>query len=552
MDIRSFASHAGCTSSGENGDDLEDGFSELEDPTDAIQEASSGDESIDELISEEDAAATLMDNAFLELGTEVGVEKKSSKARATSPMTEAILAAQPLDIYKVLDKWVKEGNEVTRKEVTLAFLHLRKRKLFLKALKLSEWLESTKHLDFLESDYASHVDLIAKASGIYQADDYINKVPESFRGEHVYRTLLANCVSTTHVKKSEEVFNKMKDLKFPLTTFTCNQLLLLYKRTNKKKIADVLLLMEKENIKPSLFTYQLLIDVKGLCKDISGMEQIVETMKGEGVEVNTRIQASLARHYAASGLKDKAEAVLKEMEGESIQRNRWVCKILLPIYASLGMAEEVDRLWEVCKPSLGMGECMAAIVAWGKLGRIGDAEETFEKMLKMLNKPTSRHFSVLLKVYTDHKMIAKGKELVRRMAETCPSIWPSTLDSVIKLYIDAGEVEKADKILDAAYVRNNGKPMFTSFLAIMDQYADRGDIHNSERIFQKMRQAGYISRVQQYQSLILAYKKAKSPAYGFAERMKADSIYPDKAMSNLLAQVDVFRKRKTEMDELLG
>ncbi|XP_073132512.1 pentatricopeptide repeat-containing protein At1g15480, mitochondrial-like isoform X2 [Henckelia pumila] len=523
----------------------------MEGLTDAIQETLSGDENIDDqLISEEDAAATYMDNVVSETGTEVdGEEKESSKTRATSPMTEAILAARPLTIHKVLDKWVEEGKEVTRKEVASAFLHLRKRKSFLKALKLSEWLESTKHFDFLEKDYASHVDLIAKTSGIFLADDYINKIPESFRGELVYRTLLANCAASTHVKKSEEVFNKMKDLNFTLTTFTCNQLLILYKRTNKKKIADVLLLMEKENIKYSLFTYLVLIDVKGSSKDVSGMEQVVEAMKAEGLEVDTRIQASLARHYAANGLKNKAEAVLKEMEGENIKKNRWVCKTLLPIYASLGKADEVDRLWKVCESNPALEECMAAILAWGKVDRIEAAEETFETMLKMLKKPASNHFSVLLKVYTDHKMLEKGKELVRRMAKTCRSIWPSTLDSLVKLYIDAGEVEKADLILDVAYISNKGRPMFSSFLAVMHQYANSGDIHNAEKLFQKMRQAGYISRLKPYQLLIQAYTNAKSPAYGFSERMKADNIYPDKAMSKMLAQVDAFRK--TEMDELL-
>ncbi|KAL8225393.1 hypothetical protein R6Q57_017950 [Mikania cordata] len=68
----------------------------------------------------------------------------------------------------------------------------------------------------------------------------------------------------------------MKDLNLPVTAFACNQLLLLYKRTDKKKIADVLLLMEKENVKPSLFTYRLLIETKGMSNDIIGMEQVLE------------------------------------------------------------------------------------------------------------------------------------------------------------------------------------------------------------------------------------------------------------------------------------
>ncbi|XP_012854547.1 PREDICTED: pentatricopeptide repeat-containing protein At1g80270, mitochondrial-like [Erythranthe guttata] len=151
---------------------------------------------------------------------------------------------------------------------------------------MSEWLEQTKLLEFNESNYASRVDLIVKVHGIPKAEEYIKRIPESFRGEIVYRTLLANCVSTGNVKKSEDLFNKMKSL-FPVTCFSCNQLLLLYKRTDNKKISYVLSLMEKENIKPSYFTYHVLISAKGLSNDISGMEKIVEKMKTEGVEPNT-------------------------------------------------------------------------------------------------------------------------------------------------------------------------------------------------------------------------------------------------------------------------
>ena len=148
-------------------------------------------------------------------------------------------------------------------------------------MQLSEWLESRKQLKFNEKDYSSRVDLIAKVRGLQHAENYIEKIPESFKGELIYRTLLANCVQVVHTTKAEQVFNIIKDLKFPITTFACNQLLLLYKRTNKKKIADVLLLMERENVKPSHFTYRMLIDIKGQSNDVEGMEQILETMKAD-------------------------------------------------------------------------------------------------------------------------------------------------------------------------------------------------------------------------------------------------------------------------------
>ncbi|KAL3841160.1 hypothetical protein ACJIZ3_025751 [Penstemon smallii] len=542
--VRTFSSQVGAKDSGEEDDDL-DGFSELETPHDAVQDATSSDESDDELLSEGDIAVDDMQN---DTESDVG-KKRYTEPKAISEMTKPILATPALAVSKVLDKWVEEGNEVTQTEVSITMLHLRKRRMYIKALQLSEWLESTKHIEFNESNYASRVDLIAKVRGLFKAEEYIQQIPESFRGEVVYRTLLANCVSASNVKKSEEVFNKMKNLKFPVTCFSCNQLLLLYKRTDKKKIADVLLLMEKENIKPSLFTYQLLIDVKGQANDITGMEQIVETMKSQGIEPNTQIRTSLARHYANSGIKDKSEAILKDLEGDNISKNRWVCKKLLPIYATLGREDEVERIWNVCESKPRLGECTAAVEAWGQLKKIEKAEAAFDKMMEKVKKPSSKHFAGLLKVYANNKKLAKGKELVKRMAESGCSVGPLTWDALVKLYVGAGEVEKADSILEKATKQKKGRPLFNSYFTILDHYAKRGDIHNAEKIFQKMRQAGYVSRLKQYQTLLQAYINGKVPVYGFSDRMKADNVFPNKVMAGQLARVDAFKK--TPLSELL-
>lgn len=64
-----------------------------------------------------------------------------------------------------------------------------------------------------------------------------------------------------------------------------------------KKVVDVLLLMEKENVKPTVFTYRVLIDIKGQSNDINGMEQIVETMKAEDIELdfNTQVTAYISQ-----------------------------------------------------------------------------------------------------------------------------------------------------------------------------------------------------------------------------------------------------------------
>ncbi|KAJ7972107.1 Pentatricopeptide repeat-containing protein, mitochondrial [Quillaja saponaria] len=547
---RELSSQADAKSIGEEGD-LEDGFSELE------TTAAGGiqDSHIDGEKNDVNSEAELSDDDFgdtaqneLEESETDPTKKSSPRKRVESALFKAIMNAPSFSVYTALDQWVKEGKDLSQAEILQAMLNLRKRQMYGQALQLSGWIEANKKHDFVERDYASRLDLIAKVSGIQKAEQYIQQIPKSFRGEVVYRTLLANFVLKNNVKKAEELFYKMKDLEFPITSFACEQLLLLYKRLDKKKIADILLLMEKENVKPSLFGYKILIDTKGMSNDIIGMDQIVETMKADGFEPNLWIQAALAKYYTLGGHTEKAEALLMEMEGGNLKENRRACSFLLPLYAVLGKADEVGRIWNLCKSNPKLEECMAAIEAWGRLEKIEEAEAVFDRTLKTWKRLSSKFYISLLHVYVNHKMLTKGKDLVKRMADSGCQIGPVTWDALVKLYVDVGEVEKADSLLQKATQQSQMKPLYNSYLTIMDQYAKRGDVHNSEKIFHKMRLAGYTARLRHFQALIQAYINAKVPAYGMRDRMKADNIFPNKALANQLAQVDAFRN--TAVSEL--
>ncbi|KAI3682321.1 hypothetical protein L1987_82223 [Smallanthus sonchifolius] len=538
-----YSSMAGTKSSGEEDDDLMDGFSELEDATtDEIQEKNVGDESDDGTVSEPEPPEDEDDDT-------IEPEKTRQTKRAFSVLFKVIMDSPGSPVQKALDKWLEKGEKISRSDISVAMIELRKRRMYDKALQMSEWLESRKQVEFAEKDYSARVNLIAKVRGLNAAEIYFGKIPELFKTEMVYRTLLANCVQFVNATKAEKVFNKMKELKFPITAFTCNQLLLLYTKTNKKKIAEVLLLMEKENVKPTLLTYRVLIDIKGQSNDIDGMEQVVEAMKAEGIDPNIKLKAALAKHYIYGRLKEKAEVILQEIEGNDLKSNRWVCSILLPLYAALESVADVNRVWDVCKSNPQLDEYIKAIDAYGKLKKVEEAEAVFDQMSKKFKRIPSKHYATMLKVYANNKMLSKGKDLVKRMGESGCQIGPLTWDSLVKLYVEAGEIEKADSILRRASEQSRIKPFFDTYLLIMDQYAKRGDIHNAEKIFHRMRQDGYVSRLKQYHSLLRTYINAKVPAYGFRERLKADNLFPNKAMAEELARVDAFKR--TAVSDLL-
>ncbi|KAI3811777.1 hypothetical protein L1987_21507 [Smallanthus sonchifolius] len=466
----------------------------------------------------------------------------SQQKRFSSALFKVIRDSQTFLVQKELDIWLEKGENISRSDISVAMLELRRRRMYDKALKLSEWLESRKQLEFTEKDYSSRIDLIAKTHGLNAAEIYIETIPGSFKTEMVYQTFLANCVQSAHTTKAEQVINKMKELKFPITSFACNQLLLLYKRTDKKKIAGVQLLMEKENVKPTLFTYLMLVDIKGQHNDINGMEQVVETMKAEGIDPDIKIQAVLARHYIYRGLTEKAKVILQEMEGSDLKKKRHVCSSLLPLYATLQSVVDVDKVWDVCKSNPQLDECLKAMFAYGKLKKVEEAEAVFDQMSMKFKRMSSRHYAEMLKVYANNKMLSKGKNLVEKMEESGCRIGPLGWDALVKLYVESGEIEKAVSVLpDGLGSENNGiKPLFCTYLVIMEQYAKRGDIQNAEKMFLRMRQDGYV-RLKQYHCLLQTYKNSNVSVDGFRERMQADNIIPNKALAELLAQVDAFK-----------
>lgn len=210
----------------------------------------------------------------------------------------------------------------------------------------------------------------------------------------------------------------------------------------------------------------------------------------------------------------------------------------------------MHRIWQLCEPNARTVDCITAIEAFGKLHKIEEAEAVFDKMLKEGKYLTSKHYYPLLCIYASHKMLAKGKDLVKRMSESGCPIGPLTWDGLIRLYIKAGEVEKADSTLQIAAQHAYLKPKFTSYMVVMEEYAKRGDVHNSEKIFYKMRQARYVCRSRQFQCLIQAYINAKAPCYGIVDRMKADNVFPNRTLENMLFVSDPFRK--TFLSDLLS
>ncbi|PWA55435.1 tetratricopeptide repeat (TPR)-like superfamily protein [Artemisia annua] len=130
-----YSSFAGTKSSGEEDDDLEDGFSELEASSiDVSQEKEAVDEIDDDLISEPELSEE--EDIVHESETEVSDKKTSQQRRASSVLFKVIMDSPRIPVHKTLDNWLEKGETPIRSDISMALLELRRRRMFDKALQV--------------------------------------------------------------------------------------------------------------------------------------------------------------------------------------------------------------------------------------------------------------------------------------------------------------------------------------------------------------------------------------------------------------------------------
>lgn len=137
MSKRALSSSAG-TKSDEEEDDLEDGFSELE-SSKSGQDTTSDDSEDDEVAPEGKLSADEDESGEeeeLELDLIETDDSRITVEKKPSELFNTILSAAGLSVGSALDKWVEEGNEITRAEVAKAMLQLRRRHMFGRALQV--------------------------------------------------------------------------------------------------------------------------------------------------------------------------------------------------------------------------------------------------------------------------------------------------------------------------------------------------------------------------------------------------------------------------------
>ncbi|KAG0459160.1 hypothetical protein HPP92_022288 [Vanilla planifolia] len=151
---------------------------------------------------------------------------------------------------------------------------LRDRKCFRPALKLQETM-ARRGMNLTLSDHAIQLDLVAKARGISDAEEYFMNLQESAKNHLTYGTLLNCYCKELKSDKAEALVEKKKELNFMSTAMAYNSLMMLYSKTHQpERIPNIIQEMKTNDILPDCFTYNIWMRSLAAKNDISGVERV--------------------------------------------------------------------------------------------------------------------------------------------------------------------------------------------------------------------------------------------------------------------------------------
>ncbi|WCJ34111.1 Tetratricopeptide repeat (TPR)-like superfamily protein [Euphorbia peplus] len=343
-----------------------------------------------------------------------------------------------VSVVPVLNQWVEEGRSVHQESLKDIIRKLRSSRRFHHALEVSMWMTDKQYHNLTPSDAAIRLGLISKAKGIEQAEKYFNNLSQKLKEINVYGALL-HCYGTAEcVEKAEAVIQKMRDLGFAMQILDCNVMLTLYYKTkNVEKLDALLKEMEKNGVVPDRITLGIQLSVYADAMDSEGIDKIVVMMESDRKIVPNWIDYIVAATgYRKAGLLDKALEMLKKAEACVPSNGRHLTyDNLMTHYATIGMKDEVLRLWSLYKK--------------GKVYNKG-----YARVLKSL--VTLGDFEMVEQIFNEWEL----QDLIYDMH--IPNI-------MIRVYSKKGLLEKAEAILDRAILKG-GKPDAWTWYNLVEGY----------------------------------------------------------------------------------
>ncbi|KAF3562428.1 hypothetical protein DY000_02011224 [Brassica cretica] len=436
------------------------------------------------------------------------------------------------DVPSLLQQRVDSGHPVTLSELRFISKRLIRSNRHDLALQMMEWVETRKDVNFSAYDTALKLELIIKARGFKQAEEYFEHLQSSVSAARsAYLPLLRGYVKGRLVQEAEALMERLNVLGFLVTPHPFNEMMKLYEATRQyEKVVMVIGLMKRNKIPRNVLSYNLWMNACCEASGVGDVESVYGEMVGDkSVEVGWSSLCTLGNVYVKAGFVEKAKLVLESAEKKLNRSNRLGYFFLITMYASLGNKEGVIRLWEGSKSVSGRMTCANYICVLSSLVRLGDlteAERVFEEWEEKCCNYDVRVSNVLLGAYTRNGLIRKAESLHNRVLERGGSPNYKTWEILMEGWVKCQSMEKAIDAMHRAFELMKGchwRPSQRIVMAIAE-YFEKGEKMEEANIYVRDLHRIGLASLPLYRLLLRMHEHVQRPASHIYDMMKSDNI----------------------------
>nr|ACQ90610.1 putative PPR repeat protein [Eutrema halophilum] len=316
-------------------------------------------------------------------------------------------------------------------------------------------------------------------------------------GFGVFDALFSVLIEEDMFEEALQCFSKMKRCRVFPKTRSCNGLLHKFARLGK---TDGMKRFFKDMIgagsKPTVFTYNIMIDC--MCKegDIEAASGLFEEMKFRGLIPDTVTYNSMIDGYGKVGRLDDTVYFFEEMKSMS------------------------------CEPDVITYNTL--INCFCKFGKLPKGLEFFREMKQSGLKPNVVSYSTLVDAFCKEDMMQQALKFYVDMRRLGLVPNEHTYTSLVDAYCKIGNLSDAFRLADEMSQVGVEWNVVT-YTALIDGLCDVERIKEAEELFGKMVTAGVIPNLASYTALIHGFVKAKNMdrALELLDEMKGRGIKPD-------------------------
>ncbi|CAH1427162.1 unnamed protein product [Lactuca virosa] len=239
--------------------------------------------------------------------------------------------------------------------------------------------------------------------------------------------------------------------------------------------------------------YNIMIRILGKAQRWEELEILLNEMEKNRIEPINSTYGTLMDVYSKGGFREKAMHFLDIMNKKKIESDEVTMGIVLQMYKTSGQFEkaiEFFKKWSIGKTvSLSSYTYNTLIDIYGKAGRLQDASQTFDEMLKRGIVQNTITFNSMIHMFGDHGQLDKVESLIQKMEQFQCLPDTRTYNILISMHTKHDNIVVATKYFkkmkDSSLL-----PDIVSYRTLLYAYSIRQMVDEAEKLMREMDERG--------------------------------------------------------------